>query len=31
MYLLNITQDFQCDLSNVLLNESLEGFEMHPN
>jgi hypothetical protein len=31
MYLLNITQNFQCDLSNVLLNESLEGFEVHPS
>jgi hypothetical protein len=24
-------QDFQCDLNNVLLNEGLEGFEVHPN
>ncbi len=31
MYLLNITQDFQCDFSNVFFNEILEGFEVHPN
>jgi len=24
-------QDFQCDLNNVLLNEGLQGFEVHPN
>jgi hypothetical protein len=31
MYLSNIMQDFQCDLNNVLLNEGLQGFEVHPN
>jgi len=31
MYLSNIMQNFQCDLNNVLLNESLQGFEVHPN
>ncbi len=29
--LLNIMQDFQCDLNNVLLSEGLEGFEMYPS
>jgi hypothetical protein len=31
MSLPKIMQDFQCDLNNVFLNESLEGFEMHPS
>jgi hypothetical protein len=31
MYLLNIMQDFQCDLNNVLLSERFEGFEVHLN
>jgi hypothetical protein len=31
MYLLNIMQDFQCDLNYVFLSEGLKGFEMHPN
>jgi hypothetical protein len=31
MFLPNRMQDFQCDLNNVLLSESLEGFEVHPN
>ncbi len=31
MFLPNIMQDFQCDLNNVLLNEGLEGFEVHPS
>jgi hypothetical protein len=31
MFLPNIMQDFQCDLNIVLLNEALEGFEVHLN
>ncbi len=31
MFLPNRMQDFQCDLNNVLLNEGLEGFEVHPS
>ncbi len=31
MFLPNIMQDFLCDLNNVLLNEGLDGFEVHPS
>jgi hypothetical protein len=24
-------QNFQCDLNNMLLNEGLQGFEVHPD